>query len=444
MDIVLPSLLLQLVLVGTNAFFAMSEFAVVSINTQKMKRLADHGNKAAKRLLIITDAPSDFLATIQVGVTLSGFLASASAADSFADPILKLLAFVPVPAASLRSVVVIAITLILAYFMLVLGELAPKRIAMKDADGVALKVVGIIWVLNKICRPVIRFIAASTNLVLKPFGIGPDSSDEPVAEEDILMMVEAGEEGGTVLQAEHAMIKNVFAFDDRKVTEVMTHRTDVIGVPTSGTLADIVTLQKDSRFARLPVYQDNLDNIVGAVFVKDIISVLSPTTHAQERPAQYMRSVLYVPESITCSAMLRAFQKEKVHLAVVVDEYGGTEGIVTMEDLLETIVGRLDEEHTDVNDVIVLEDGVYDVGGDVPVNELEGLLDENILDNLESDTLGGLITEMLGRIPAVGESLLLEEMGYKLTVMSATPRAVTRVKVEKIGIKNSHTEEKKS
>lgn len=320
MDTVLPSLFLQVILIASNAFFAMSEFAVVSVNTQKMKRLAEGGSKPAARLLVITEAPSDFLATIQVGVTLSGFLASAAAADSFADPLVSALSFIPIPASTLRGVTVFLITIILSYFMLIFGELAPKRIAMKNPDGVALKVVGVIWALNKVCKPVIKLIAASTNLVLRPLGIGPASDEEPVAEEDILMMVEAGEETGTVDEREHEMIKNIFEFDDRKVSEIMTHRTDVVGVPVTATLQDIVALQAENRFSRIPVYKEDLDDIVGAVFVKDLVPLLEPGRYADATPEKYMRSVLYVPEGMTCSNLLHAFQKARVHLAIVVDE----------------------------------------------------------------------------------------------------------------------------
>ena len=240
-----PSLVLQVVPIASNAFFAMSEFAVVSVNTQKMKRLAEGGSKPAARLLVITEAPSDFLATIQVGVTLSGFLASAAAADSFADPLVSALSFIPIPASTLRGVTVFLITIILSYFMLIFGELAPKRIAMKNPDGVALKVVGVIWALNKVCKPVIKLIAASTNLVLRPLGIGPASDEEPVAEEDILMMVEAGEEAGSLEPHERAMIENIFEFDDLHVSEVMTHRTEIVAVERTAPLAALVALQKE-------------------------------------------------------------------------------------------------------------------------------------------------------------------------------------------------------
>ncbi len=243
------------------------------------------------------------------------------------------------------------------------------------------------------------------------------------------MMVEAGEETGAVDEREHEMIKNIFEFDDRRVSEVMTHRTDLVRVPITATLREIAALQAENRFSRIPVYRDNVDDIVGAVFVKDLVPLLEAGSHADDTPEGFMRSVLYVPEGMTCSDLLHEFQRARVHLAIVVDEYGGTEGMVTMEDLLEAIVGDLDDEHADSGAVVTLSDGVYEVGGDVPVNELEGILGEDLFENADSDTIGGFVTETLGRIPAVGETLELSTEGYRFTVTEATPRAVTRVKI---------------
>ena len=304
---------------------------------------------------------------------------------------------------------VFLITIILSYFMLIFGELAPKRIAMKNPDGVALKVVGVIWALNKVCKPVIKLIAASTNLVLRPLGIGPASDEEPVAEEDILMMVEAGEETGTVDEREHEMIKNIFEFDDRKVSEIMTHRTDVVGVPVTATLQDIVALQAENRFSRIPVYKEDLDDIVGAVFVKDLVPLLEPPICRRHAGKIHAKRVVCARGYDVLQPAAR-ISESACAPAIVVDEYGGTEGMVTMEDLLETIVGDLDDEHEDDNAVVTLADGVYEVGGDVPVNELEGLLGEDIFENADCDTIGGFITETLGRIPQAGETLPLETL----------------------------------
>ncbi len=429
MDNVLPGLLLQICLIASNAFFAMSEFAVVSVNTQKMKRLAEAGNPRAKKLLIITDAPSDFLATIQVGVTLSGFLASAAAAESFAAPIVQMLAFLPISPAALHGLIVVIITMILSYFMLIFGELAPKRIAMRNPDGVALNVVNIIWALNHICRPLIRLIAASTNLVLRPMGIGPEGDNETVEQEDILMLVEAGEENGSVDEREHEMIRNIFEFDDRKVSEIMTHRTDVVGVPVTASLEEIMLLQKENHFSRIPVYREDLDDIVGAVFMKDLVPLLGPGENAGMKPEELMRSVMYVPESMTCSDLLHAFQKKRMHLAIVVDEYGGTEGMVTLEDLLETIVGDLDDEH-DEEGIVQLAENMYEADGDVTLEELEEIIGTQ--PDVESETIGGFITEKLGKIPTAGETLAMEDGCIVLTVAQATPRAVTKVTITRV------------
>ena len=431
MDTVLPSLFLQVILIASNAFFAMSEFAVVSVNTQKMKRLAEGGSKPAARLLVITEAPSDFLATIQVGVTLSGFLASAAAADSFADPLVSALSFIPIPASTLRGVTVFLITIILSYFMLIFGELAPKRIAMKNPDGVALKVVGVIWALNKVCKPVIKLIAASTNLVLRPLGIGPASDEEPVAEEDILMMVEAGEETGTVDEREHEMIKNIFEFDDRKVSEIMTHRTDVVGVPVTATLQDIVALQAENRFSRIPVYKEDLDDIVGAVFVKDLVPLLEPGRYADATPEKYMRSVLYVPEGMTCSNLLHAFQKARVHLAIVVDEYGGTEGMVTMEDLLESIVGNMEDEYDqEEEEYQKVSDNIFILDGSMSIEDVEELLGCNIGPEEDYDTLSGLITDKLDRIPAKDEHPVVRINNVEFTVLDTEERRIAKLRAD--------------
>ena len=210
-----------------------------------------------------------------------------------------------------------------------------------------------------------------------------------------------------------------------------------LNAASTSALSNAEALQAENRFSRIPVYKEDLDDIVGAVFVKDLVPLLEPGRYADATPEKYMRSVLYVPEGMTCSNLLHAFQKARVHLAIVVDEYGGTEGMVTMEDLLETIVGDLDDEHEEDNAVVTLADGVYEVGGDVPVNELEGLLGEDIFENADCDTIGGFITETLGRIPQAGETLPLETLGYTLTVAEATPRAVTKVTITRTAEKTA-------
>lgn len=441
MDI-LPSILLLLCLIGVNAFFAMSEIAIISINTQKMKHLAESGSKKAAHLLAITDAPSDFLATIQVGVTLSGFLASAVAADNFAGPVVEALAFAPVPKDVLRSIVLVVITLILSYFTLILGELVPKRVAMKDPDAVALKSVGVVWGMYRVCGPFVHFLAFSTNLVLRLFGIGAESEEEKVDEEDILMMVEAGEDSGTIEPHERTMIENIFSFDDRRVSDVMTHRTDIVAVCETDDLRTLLRLAETERFSRLPVYRSDLDDIVGTVYLKDVIPYLSDKAGISTTVAQLMCEVLYVPASMRCTLLLRQFREKKVRMAIVVDEYGGTEGLVTLEDLLEAIVGDLDDEHDESDEIVQLTENSWMFSGEADIDEVEQLLGKDLFENDDSDTLNGFITAMLGRIPAAGEVIPMKSDAFLCTIVSANARCIEKVRIEKMPPKSAPEEEK--
>lgn len=349
---VIPSILLLIVLIGTNAFFAASEIAVISINTNRMKKLAEEGNKKASLLLKITDEPSNFLSTIQVGVTLSGFLASAVAADNFAVYFDEWLAFLPINKSLLHGIVLVILNIVLSYFTLVLGEITPKRVAMKYPDKLALSVVGFIWGLYKVCRPFIKLVAASTNGILRLLHINPEDEEEKVTEEEILMMVEAGGETGSIDQDEKDMIENIFEFDDMRVSEHMTHRTEVCAVPADMPLSQLLEVAAEEKYSRIPVYEENIDNILGVVHVKDLIQLAADPSHRDQKASELMRPILYVPETIHCSKLLKQFQEQKIHIAVVVDEYGGTEGIVTMEDLLESIVGNIDDEYDDQKDAL--------------------------------------------------------------------------------------------
>lgn len=428
-----PSLLLLVVLIGVNAFFAMSEIAIISVNTQKMKHLAEEGSRAATHLLSITEAPSDFLATIQVGVTLSGFLASAVAADNFAGIFVTWLSFLPVSPDVVRSVVLVIITLVLSYFTLILGELVPKRIAMKDPDAVALKTVGTVWGMYKICRPFVKFLAFSTNMVLRLFGIGPENGEDKVGEEEILMMVEAGEDSGAVEPHERVMIENIFEFDDRRVSDVMTHRTDIVAVSEDDDLGTLVRLAETERFSRLPVYRTDLDDIVGTIYLKDAVPYLSDKASLGSKVSNLMREVLYVPSSMRCSLLLRQFRERRLRMAIVVDEYGGTEGLVTMEDLLEAIVGDLDDEHDEEDDSIVpLSETSWLFSGEAEIEDVEDLLGKDLFANDDSDTLNGFITAMLGRIPSAGEVIPLQSDAYLCTIVSANARCIEKLRIEKV------------
>ena len=341
----LPSILLLIVLIGSNAFFAMSEIAILSANSNKMKKLAENGNKRAALLLKITDEPSDFLATIQVRVTLSGFLASAVAAENFAGYFDRWLSFLPISPALLHSIVLVLLTILLSYFTLIFGELTPKRIAMKFPDEMALGSVGILWAIYKFCRPFIRLLSASTNGLLRLLRIKPEDDEEKVTEEEILLMVEAGEEKGSIDREEKDFITNLFQFQDQRVSALMTHRTEICAVPDDTPISGLIEVTEHAHYSRIPVYEDSIDNIIGVLYIKDLVPLLKEEPFQKHTVREFIRPVLYVPQTLHSAQLLRQFREQKIHIAVVVDEYGGTAGIITMEDLLESIVGEIDDEY---------------------------------------------------------------------------------------------------
>lgn len=341
----IPSLILLVVLLSLNAYFAMSEIAILSINSKKIERMAEEGNKSASLLLRITDDPSDFLSTIQIGITLANLLSSAVAAENFTVYFDQWLSFLPINPSLLHSIVLVLLTLLLAYVTLIFGELTPKRIAMKSPDELALKVVKVLWVLYKICRPFIRLLTASVNLVLRLLHINPHDEEEKVTEEEIRLMVEAGEEEGTIEEREKDMIENIFELNDRRVSELTTHRTEICAISADSSLQELVEIAQKDRYSRIPVYRDTIDDIIGVIHVKDPIPLLNEGSLDGHQLLDFLRPVIYVPETVSTTNLLKQFQEQKIHMAVVVDEYGGTSGIVTLEDLLESIVGEIDDEY---------------------------------------------------------------------------------------------------
>ena len=341
----IPSLILLVVLLSLNAYFAISEIAILSINSKKIERMAEEGNKSASLLLRITDDPSDFLSTIQIGITLANLLSSAVAAENFTVYFDQWLSFLPINPSLLHSIVLVLLTLLLAYVTLIFGELTPKRIAMKSPDELALKVVKVLWVLYKICRPFIRLLTASVNLVLRLLHINPHDEEEKVTEEEIRLMVEAGEEEGTIEEREKDMIENIFELNDRRVSELTTHRTEICAISADSSLQELVEIAQKDRYSRIPVYRDTIDDIIGVIHVKDLIPLLNEGSLDGHQLLDFLRPVIYVPETVSTTNLLKQFQEQKIHMAVVVDEYGGTSGIVTLEDLLESIVGEIDDEY---------------------------------------------------------------------------------------------------
>ena len=424
-------MLLLLVLILTNAFFAMSEIAVISLNDAKLRKMAATGHKKARILAALVEKPSDFLATIQVGVTLSGFLASAVAADTFAEYLVFAVerAGWPIPPALARIVSLIVITFLLSYFSLVLGELVPKRIAMKHYERIALAVAVPLRLIYRLEKPFVAMLSASTNAILRLWSIDPNQQAEEITEEEIRMMIDVGEESGNIEQTEKDMINNIFEFDDRTVEEMMTHRTEIVAVETGVSLEEVVTIAMESGYSRIPVFEENLDSILGVLYVKELLRFVSGNGKNFDVSA-YMRTPLYVPESTNGQTLLRQFQEKKLQMAVVVDEYGGTSGLVTMEDLLESIVGNIQDEYDDEEeDISPLGEGTFLVDGLTPIEDVLKYFEIQMVDEDDYDTIGGYVVSRLGYIPSEKDHPSVTFGGLKFTVLRMDERRVAKLEV---------------
>lgn len=427
------NILLLFFLILFNAFFAMSEIAIISLNDNKIKKMAQDGDKKASRILRLTEDPSRFLATIQVGVTLSGFLASAVAASTFADYIVYAMRNIPVTSATVHGVSVVVITIILSYFTLVLGELVPKRAAMQNYEKISFAVAPALSLFAAAGRPFVTFLSASANAVLRLFGIDPNHTPEEVTEEEIRMMIDVGGEHGSIEESEKEMLNNIFEFDDRTVDEMMAHRTEITAIEMGTPLEKIVETALSSGYSRIPVFEDDLDSIVGILYVKDLLALISSDADdAQFSLKNYMREPLYVLESNTCMAVLGEFKTKKIQMAIVVDEYGGTSGLVTMEDLLESIVGNIQDEYDDEEEeIFILGENRFLVDGLTPLEDVEKYFGLSFADE-EFDTIGGYIVDQLGRIPSDNEHPGVIIGGYQFIVSEMDERRVAKLEVERM------------
>ena len=405
-SIMIGLIILQIVLIALNAIFASAELAVLSINETKLERMAEEGNKRAKRLFKLTREPAKFLATIQVAITLSGFLGSAFAADGFSEPLVDwiLSLGVNIPRTTLDSIAVVVITLILSYFTLVFGELVPKRVAMKKAESLGLGISGLVSGISVVFRPIVWFLSVSTNAVLRLLGIDPNEADEQVNEEDILMMVDAGSEKGAIDEQEKEFIQNVFAFDDLTAEEIAVHRTEVTILWMEDSMEDWAKTIHDSRHTLYPVCQDSADNIIGILNAKDYFRLDDKSRENVMRNA--VKDPFFVPETIKADVLFRKMKKTRNIMAIVLDEYGGMVGIITLNDLIEQLVGDLGEDTPEEEaaepHVEQMNENTWAIIGNVELYDIEQALDVDI--GLEEvDTFTGLVFGELDMIPSDGE-----------------------------------------
>lgn len=404
MSQIIQQLILQLALILLNAFFAATEIAVISLNEKKVKARAEDGDRKAVRMLKMIEEPTRFLSTIQIGITLAGFLASAFAADNFAE---KLSGFFvstfDIPAGysgAVNTVAVIVITLILSFFTLVLGELVPKRIAMKHKEQLAEAVCGIITFLAAALRPIIWLLTVSTNGVLRLFGIDPNEKEEPVSEEDIVLMLDAGADEGSLNQNDIEYIKNVFKLDGMTAEDVMTPRKSVVMIPEGAGTDEILRIIEEEGYSRIPVYSESADKIVGILYTRDFLLKHSRPGFT---PKDAMFQPTFVPETVHLDVLFKEMQQEHNHIVVVVDEYGVTAGIVTMEDILEEIVGEIwDEQDEAIEDFVALGDNTYRVLCSAYIEDFFEFFSLEPDEDTEATTVNGWIIELIGSIPEKG------------------------------------------
>lgn len=434
-------LLLQAVLIFLNAVFASAEIAVLSINETKLERMAQEGNNRAKRLFRLTREPARFLATIQVAITLSGFLGSAFAADNFSEPLVDwiLSLGVNIPRATLDAAAVIVITLVLSYFTLIFGELVPKRIAMKKPEQLAMGISGLVSGISIVFKPVVSFLSISTNLVLRFCGIDPNEEEEKVSEEEIRMMVDAGSEKGTIDHQEKEFIQNVFEFNDIMVESIATHRTDVTILWMEEDMDSWAETIHNSRHTRYPVCDGSPDNVVGVLNAKDYFRLEDKSRENVLQNAVY--PAYFVLETTKADVLFKNMKANKKSMAIIIDEYGGMTGIVTLYDLIEELVGDLEDEPLEYkNDdpyIEKVDENTWQVKGNVELEDIEEALNVDIA-SAEFDTFTGLVFEELGRIPEDGE----QDINLKIQDIQVHISSVKDHQIEKAEIKISAKEEK--
>jgi len=397
-----------IILILLNAFFASAEIAFISLNDAKIDKLVKEGNKKAKKIKEMLVNPSKFLATIQIGITLAGFLSSAFASETFASELAPILNNC-IPQISLsvwNNIAIIVITIILSYFTLIFGELVPKRIAMKNCEKIAFSSIEIIKAISVITSPFVKFLTLSTNLVSKLFGVS-ETDEETVTEEEIRMMVDVGEEKGTIDEEEKNMINNVFEFNDKVASEIMIPRTEIFAIEMNMKISEVIEeLSEDLRYSRIPVYEKSIDNIKGIVYIKDI---LLSNKNKNTKIKNLIKDAYFVSETKPVNELFEELRRNRKQISIVIDEYGGTSGIITMEDILEEIVGEIYDEYDEVESMVEKKDeNTFIINGNVAIYEVEDILDIKIEEG-DYDTLSGYLVEKLGRIPNEKDKGLLIE-----------------------------------
>jgi len=416
------------VLIGVNGVFVAAEIALVTVRRSRIRQLSDEGDVRAKRVARMTEKPAGLLATIQIGITFIGFLAAAFAGASIAGQIADWLRDIGL-AGSADIIALLIVTLLVSLVTIVFGELVPKTLALAHAERYALTLSRPVEVLGRILAPVVWFLTTVTGGVTRVLGVRDVSSDEAITSEELLILVERGSEQGTIEAEEEQMIGGVLELGEQRAHEVMVARVDMVTLEADASLDEIVKVIVGEGHSRIPVYEDNIDNIIGMLYAKDLL----PYLVGEDRTPSIrtlLRTPLFVPESMLVDDLLRSLQRRRVHIAIVLDEHGGTAGLVTIEDLLEEIVGEIQDEYDEEDPMIVpLGDHEARIDGRADVDDMLEHFDTELDgdDQEEFDTVGGLVYHHIGGVPTVGDTVVVD--GLKLTVEATDGRRVRTVHV---------------
>lgn len=430
----ISQLMILAILIALNAFFAASEIAFISLNDARIEKQAKEGNKKAKQIEKMIKSPSKFLATIQIGITLAGFLSSAFASDAFAEKLSPILYnIMPFINFNLwKSISIVIITIILSFFTLIFGELVPKRFAMKYYEKISFATIGIIRTIAIITSPFVKFLTIVTNAVSKLLGVG-ENEEESVTEEEIKMMVDQGEEKGTIKEEEKELINNVFEFNDITVSEIMRHRKDIFAVDINISTEELLQVlsQEEYRYSRIPVYDETIDEIKGILYVKDVLKNINKKTF---KVKNVVNDAYFVSQNRLINEVFKELQKNKKQIAIIVDEYGGTAGIITMEDILEELVGDIYDEYDEEEDEYEqIDENTYILSGSMTINDINKLFDAKIPEG-DYDTLSGYLQEQLGRIPEDEELPTIETESVTYKIEEYEDKRILKVKACKNNI----------
>lgn len=424
---IISNLLFLVLLTLVNAFFACTEMAMVSVNKNKINMIAEKGDKRAKLILKLLEEPTNFLSTIQVAITLSGFFASASAATNFSYIVADWLLIFNVPYS--KEIALILVTITLSFFTLVFGELVPKRVALQKAETMSLFAVRVVYLISKIVLPFIKLLSFSTNFVLKVLGMNLKDMEERVSEEEIKSLIEIGQKHGVFNETEKEMITSVLSFDDKCAREVMTPRKSVYCIDINEPLSEYIDELLETRHSRVPIYEEDKDNIIGVLYIKDFIIEARLKGFENVNIRDIMQKPYFILENKNIDVLFKEFQEKKVFIALLIDEYGGFSGIVTMEDLIEEIMGSIEEVHDEAEPKLEkIDEDNYIVDGLYSMDNLNYELDLKF-DNEEFDTVSGFVIDLLGKIPEENEKLSIDYKNISFEILGVKEKCIDKIKI---------------